>query len=139
MTPRGLVSGGRGRGVRWRLVATLAGLLVIACGRPPVAGHPDPAVVADVAVSIENHYAGTLTIYLDAHGTSLRLGEVGAQGSPSFVVPYRRVAPDGVFRLRGEVIGSAERVLTEPIRAQPGQLVRWTLRAALGMSSVSVY
>ncbi len=117
----------------------LISLLLVACGGPPTARDPAPAVVDEVAVSIENHYAGTLTIYLDAHGTSLRLGEVSAQGSPSFVIPWRRVAPDGVFRLRGEVVGSAERVVTGLIRAQPGQLVRWTVAAALGMSSVSVF
>jgi len=94
---------------------------------------------ADIGLSVESHFAGTLAIYLDAHGTSLRLGEVSAQGSPAFVLPWRRVGPDGVFRLRAEVIGSAERVVTEEIRVQPGQLVRWKLGATLGMSSVSVH
>jgi len=115
------------------------GLVLLACGGPSVAEAPPPAVTGEVGVSIENHFAGTLTIYLDAHGTSLRLGKVSAQGSPAFVLPWRRVGPDGVFRLRAEVIGSAERVVSEEIRVQPGQLVRWTLAATLGMSSVAIF
>lgn len=115
------------------------GLLILACRGASGAGTPHPATPGEVGVSIENHFAGTLAIYLDAHGTSLRLGEVSAQGSPAFALPWRRVGPDGVFRLRAEVLGSAERVVSEEIRVQPGQLVRWTLAATLGMSSVSIY
>jgi hypothetical protein len=121
------------------VIGALVGLALLACGRPTEAANPSPALAADIGLSVESHFAGGLAIYLDAHGTSLRLGEVSAQGSPAFVVPWRRVGPDGVFRLRAEVIGSVERVVTEELHVQPGQLVRWKLGAILGMSSVSVH
>jgi len=94
---------------------------------------------AEVAVQAENHYAGTLVLYLHSAGTSLRLGEVNFQEVKSFVLPWRRLRGDGVFFLRAEVIGSDERVVTDDLLVQPGQVVRWTLTPNLGMSSVAVY
>jgi hypothetical protein len=94
---------------------------------------------AEVGIQVDNRFAASLTIYLHSGGTSLRLGQVNIQEVQSFVVPWRRLRADGVFFLRAEVIGSSERTVTEDLRVQPGQVVRWTLAPNLGMSSVTVF
>jgi hypothetical protein len=90
-------------------------------------------------VIVENQFAGLVTVYLDADGTSIRLGEVHFQDTHSFVVPWRRIGTAGILNLRGEVIGSTERVRSGDVHVQPGSVVRWTLAPRLNMSYVSVY
>lgn len=88
---------------------------------------------------VESQYAGLVTVYLDANGTSSRLGEIHFQETHSFVVPWRALGDGGDARLRGEVIGSAERVVTSGLQVRPGSVVRWTLAPRLSMSYYAVY
>jgi hypothetical protein len=124
-----------------RRAGLVVGVVVLACG---CGGKPAPGPVsaqepAEVGIQVDNRFAASLTIYLHSGGTSLRLGQVNIQEVQSFVVPWRRLRADGVFFLRAEVIGSSERTVTEDLRVQPGQVVRWTLAPNLGMSSVTVF
>lgn len=112
---------------------------MLACGQGPAPEGVSARDPSEVAVQVENHYAGMVTVYLHSGGTTVRLGEVGFQEAKSFVLPWRRLRGDGVCFLRAEVIGSSERALTDDLRVQPGQMVRWTLTPSLGMSSVSIY
>jgi hypothetical protein len=122
-----------------RLAAFLAiGLAACSRGPGPAAEPATSPGPAEVAVQVENHFAGSLTIYLDVNGVGRRLGQVTMQDTRAFVIPWRRV-PSGIFRLRAEVIGSDERVVTQDLRVQPGQLVRWTLAPSLSMSSVAFF
>jgi hypothetical protein len=114
------------------------GAVLLACGRPV----SEPEVVpsdGEVAVQVENHFTASLTIHLHSQGISRRLGEVHFQETRAFVVPWRRIGSAGVFRLRAEVIGSDERVVTDNLRVQPGQVVHWTLTPHLDASSVILY
>lgn len=120
----------------WLLVATIPWLC--GCG-----GRPDPSPVTpqerpEIGIQIENQFAASLTIYLESGGLSRRLGQVNIAQTVSFVVPWNE-APTGVVRLRGEVIGSSERVVTDQLRLGHGQLIRWMLAPQLRMSSVAVY
>lgn len=113
-------------------------LLVAACAKRPAPGPVTASEPPEVAIQVENQFAGSLSIYLDVSGVSRRLGQVNMQDTRSFVVPWRAVG-EGIFSLRGEVIGSGERVVTQEVRIQPGQIVRWTLAASLRMSSVMLH
>jgi hypothetical protein len=121
----------------WQVGLAACGALLLACGRGRGPESVPPRDAGEVAVQVENHYAGTLVVYLHSGGTSHRLGEVNFQEVKSFVLQWRRLW-DG-FYLRAEVIGSSERALTNDLQVQPGQMVRWTLTPNLDMSNVAIY
>ena len=114
-------------------------LALVGCSRRPPAGPVTARDPAEVAVIVESQYAGLVTVYLDASGSTTRLGEVHFQESRSFVVPWRTFGDGGSPRLRGEVIGSSERVVTNDLQVSPGSVVRWTLTPRLSMSYYAVY
>jgi len=116
----------------------LAALAPLACGGPPTPGSPGPGGPGELAITVENQFAASLTIYLETGGPSRRLGQVNIQESKAFVVPWGR-AGTGLLRLRAEVIGSDERVVTDDLRIQPGQMIHWTLAPQLAMSTVTYF
>lgn len=126
---------GRGSG-SWRLLAW-AMVVAVGCGKSGP-GSVGPAGPGELAVTVENQFAASLTIFLEVGGPSRRLGQVNIQETRAFVVPWSRVGT-GLLRLRAEVIGSDERVVTEDLRIQPGQMVHWTLAPQLNMSTVSFF
>ena len=112
--------------------------LLVACHKRP----PSPVTVqgpAEVAVIVESQFQGLVTVYLEASGSSTRLGEVHFSESKSFVVPWRAIGDGATTQLRGEVIGSPERVRTTDLRVRPGSVVRWTLTPRLNMSYYAIY
>lgn len=109
-----------------------------ACGKRPAPGPVTATERPEIAIQVENRFAASLTIFLDSGGLSRRLGQVNIAGTVSFVIPWTE-APNGLMRLRAEVIGSSERAVTDQLRVQAGQIVRWTLAPQLRMSSVLLY
>jgi len=118
------------------LIVVLLGLT--ACTHRPAPGPVTASGPSEVGIQIENQFAASLTIYLESGGLSRRLGQVNIAQTVAFVVPWSR-APTGVLRLRAEVIGSSERAVTEELRVQAGQVLRWTLAPQLRMSSIVLY
>ena len=113
-------------------------VLLMACHKqPPRTVTAQPA--GEVAVIVESQFQGMVTVYLDAGGATTRLGEVHFSESKSFVVPWSRVGDGARTQLRGEVIGSQERVRTTDLRIRPGSTVHWTLTPRLTMSYYAIY
>ncbi len=125
--------------IRKRNAVFLVGVLgVLSCARRPDPGPVSAQQHPEIGIQVENQYAASLTIYLETGGLWRRLGQVNIAETVSFVVPSIE-ASTGVLRLRGEVIGSTERILTDRLRVDAGQIVRWTLAPQLRMSSVALY
>lgn len=117
------------------LLAVLFGLM--AC----VSRKPGPVTVenpAEVAIVVESNFTSTVAIFLEARGTLRRLGEVHTQETLSWVLQYRQIGV-GVSRLRAEVIGSDQRIVTPDLQVQPGQVVKWSLAPKLSLSSVTQF
>ena len=121
-------------GVRFLALAFLA-----AWGGKHQPDQVSPHNPSEVAVIVENQYSGLVTIYLEANGRALRLGEVHFSETRSYVVPWRSLSEDGVVGLRGEVIGSDEAVRSGNLTLTPGSVVRWTLTPRLSMSYYAIY
>jgi hypothetical protein len=113
-------------------------LLASGCSHHAPAGAPTPGDPSEVGIQVENQNASSLTAYLESSGVSRRLGLVNTAETRSYVVPWSEVGT-GVLRLRGEILGSNARVVTDEIRVRPGQVVRWTVTARLAMSGVVLY
>jgi len=127
---------------RWRSLALLSGMLSVlgGCAGQRQAG---PAAVGPEAeaiyIEVENQSSTDLTIYLIVDNVSQRLGMVSTNGVLSLEKAWRQIGRGRRLRLRAEVIGSATRVVTEDLRVQPGQLIRWTLASDLKMSTWAIY
>ena len=117
----------------------LFAVLLIACGNKQKPGPVTTKSPAEVAVIVESQFQGLVTVYLEAGNGLTRLGEVHFSESKSFVVPWSRIGDGARTQLRGEVIGSSERVRTTDLRIRPGSLVRWTLTPRLSMSYYAIY
>lgn len=122
-----------------RLLVPVLVLTLTACGGKPAPDEVVPRKHNEVGVIVENQYTGQITIYIEANGRSLRLGEVHFSETRSYVVPSRSLSEDGVVSLRGEVIGSDEAVRTGRLTLTPGSVVRWTLTPNLNLSYYAVY
>lgn len=123
--------------LRWPTV--LAALTLVACSHRQAPGPVTAGTPAELGVIVENQFSGMITVFLEGSGGSIRLGEVHFSETKSFVVPWRSVGDGISTRLRGEVIGSQERVLTAELRVTPGSVVRWTITPRLSMSYFTVY
>jgi len=115
-------------------------LLLLACGRRPHAGPGEvPVEPMGLAFEVENLSSVDLAVYLIVDNISERLGTVTTNAVLAVEKPWHRVGGGRRLRLRAEVIGSATRLVTDDLRAQPGQLVRWTLTPDLRMSYWGIY
>lgn len=103
--------------------------------------HPGPVVTenpAEIGIIVESNFSSTVAVFLEARGTVRRLGEVHTFETLSWVFPYRQVGV-GTARLRAEVIGSDQSLVTPELQIQPGQVVRWSLAPKLSLSSVTQF
>jgi hypothetical protein len=127
-----------GRGRPALLLATA--LLLVACGGHKQAAPGEvPVQTMGLAFEVENQSSVDLAIYLIVENVSERLGTVTTNAVLTVEKPWQRVGGGRRLRLRAEVIGSATRLVTDDLRAQPGQLVRWTLTPDLKMSFWGIY
>jgi hypothetical protein len=118
----------------------LTAVLLAACGRHHQAAPGDVAAEPmGLAIEVENQASVDLAIYLIVDNVSERLGTVTTNGVLTLEKPWRRVGSGRRLRLRAEVIGSATRIVTEDLHAQPGQLIRWTLTPDLRMSYWGIF
>lgn len=119
----------------WRLGLGLIGLVGCVNRQP---GPVTTETPAEVAIMVESNNSATIVVYLEARGNSRRLGEIHTKETLSWVFAYREFGT-GYTRLRGEVIGSDERVYTPDLKIQPGEVVRWSLAPRLVQSSVTQF
>jgi len=126
---------------QWLRVAGLMGGIVAApaCGRGKPATEPGP-VPSEVGIEVENQSPASWTVYLVTGSVRQRLGQVNAQGLLAITQPWADWTRGGsVVYLRAEAIGSDERIVSENLHVQPGQVVRWILTPNLRMSRIVLY
>lgn len=123
----------------WRSVMALVGTtcLTLACAKGKTA-EPEPAP-GQVGIEVQNQSSFSLTIYLVTGSVRHRLGQVNAQDGLALVRPYREFARGSTVYLRAEVIGSDDRVVTDDLRVQAGQVIHWILAPNLRMSRVVLH
>jgi hypothetical protein len=122
------------------LRATLIGAasLALACRGGKASPEPEPAP-GEVGIEVQNQSSFSLTIYLVTGTVRRRLGQVNAQDALALVKPYSELAHGSSVYLRAEVIGSDDRVVTDDLRVQPGQIIQWILAPNLRMSRVVLH
>lgn len=116
----------------------VAAVLALACGGGKAPPEPEPAT-GEIGIEVQNQSSFSLTIYLVTGSVRHRLGQVNAQDALALARSYSEFARGSSVYLRGEVIGSDERVVTDDLRVQPGQIIHWILAPNLRMSRVVLH
>lgn len=134
-------------GIRLASAATVALLLaavwlaIPGCflRRHRTATREEPALVADITLSVTNHNFLDVVVYVLHDGQRTRVGTVTGSSTQVFTLPRRLLGQGGEIQLYGDPIGSEDYALTELLLVHPGQYIEWTLESNLRRSSVGVY
>lgn len=92
----------------------------------------------EVTVRVVNHSWLDVNVYILQGTRRDRIGSATATSTTTFRVALRRLANGGEYRLYGDPVGSRTTVRSEPLHAQDGDVVIWTLEDDLARSSVEV-
>ena len=87
-----------------------------------------------VLVTVENHHAQDVRVYLIRGTTLIRLGTLGTLERRTFAVPTSMTGGFGTLRLAADPLGSGAIHGSPEIAAAAGDHVEWRLEANLGMS-----
>ena len=126
---------------RLRALALSALFLGVAAGcHQSVGARASEGSVPDgeVTVRVINHSWLDVTVYIVQGTRRERLGSATATATTTFTVALRRLANGGEYRLLGDPVGSRTSVRSEPLYAQDGDVVTWTLEDNLARSSIDV-
>ena len=89
-------------------------------------------------MKVVNHSWHDVTVYFLQGTHRERIGTATATSTTQTEVPVRRFSSGEEYRLLADPIGSREMVRSEPLHAQAGDLVTWTLEDDLARSFVDV-
>jgi hypothetical protein len=127
-------------GTRWLAVVGLTCLTAGAChhGSGVGAAAAESTDGGAVTLRVVNRSWLDVTVYLQQGTHRDRVGTATAASTTEFHVPLRRIAEGADYRLSGDPIGSRQSVRSEPLRAQDGDVVTWTLEDNLARSFIEV-
>lgn len=122
------------------VIAALGLTTVAACHH----GHSVGAAAAQsgyngsITVRVVNHAWLDVTIYLLQGTHRDRIGVATATSTSTFHIALRQLSAGAEYRLYGDPVGSRQTVTSEPLHAQDGDVVTWTLEDDLARSSIDV-
>ena len=90
-----------------------------------------------VTLRIVNHSWLDVNVFLQQGTRRDRIGTATATSTTEFHIPLRQIE-GGEYRLFGDPVGLRETVRSEPLHAQDGDVVTWTLEDGLKRSFVEV-
>ena len=123
---------------RWLAFVALTCLTAGACHRGVGAAAAESSFGGAVTLRVVNHSWLDVTVYLQQGTRRDRIGTATAASTTEFHVPLRRISEGADYRLFGDPIGSRQTVRSEPLHAQDGDVVTWTLEDNLARSFVDV-
>ena len=131
----------RGRGLRQLMaLAALCLTTLGAChqGRSIGAAAAESGNAGTITVRVVNRAWLDITVYLLQGTHRDRIGVATASSTSTFHIPLRQLSAGAEYRLYGDPIGSRQTVRSEPLHAQDGDVVTWTLEDDLARSSIDV-
>lgn len=91
-----------------------------------------------ITLRVVNHSWLDVTVFLLQGNHRERVGNATATSTTEFHIALRRLSLGRDYQLYGDPIGSRQGVRSEPLHAQDGEVVTWTLEDNLERSSVDV-
>lgn len=121
-------------------VVALCLTVVGAChqGRSIGAAAAEAGNAGSITIRVVNHAWLDVTVYLLQGTYRDRLGVATASSTSTFAIPLRTFSAGAEYRLYGDPVGSRQTVRSEPLHAQDGDVVTWTLEDDLARSSIDV-
>jgi hypothetical protein len=114
-------------------------LTVLGCHRQSIGDAArESSLNGAVTLRIVNHSWLDVNVYLQQGTHRDRVGTAAATSTTEFHVPLRVLSAGADYRLYGDPIGSRQTVRSEPLHAQDGDVVTWTLEDNLARSFVDV-
>jgi len=123
---------------RFALFIALACLTATACHASVGSAAAESGYNGQVTLRIVNHSWFDVNVFLQQGTRRDRIGTATATATTEFHVALRRIAAGGDYRLLGDPIGSRQIVRSEPLHAQDGDVVTWTLEDNLARSFLDV-
>ena len=130
-----------GRPLRQLTALAAFGLTTLgAChpGRSIGAAAAEAGSARSITVRVVNHAWLDVTVYLVQGTYRDRIGVATASSTSTFHFPLRQLSAGAEYRLYGDPVGSRQMVRSEPLHAQDGDVVTWTLEDDLARSSIDV-
>ena len=124
---------------RGRRLALMACLTIAAChqGGGVGAAATESGWNGALTLRVVNHSWLDVTIFVLQGTHRERVGTATATSTTEFHLPLRRLT-SADYRLFADPIGSRQTVRSEPLHAQDGDVVTWTLEDDLARSSIDV-
>ena len=94
--------------------------------------------VGSITVRVVNHAWLDVTVYLLQGSHRDRIGVATASSTSTFQISLRQLTAGAEYRLYGDPVGSRQTVRSEPLHAQDGDVVTWTVEDDLARSSIDV-
>ena len=107
-------------------------------GRSVGAAAAEAGNTRSITVRVVNHAWLDVTVYLLQGAHRDRIGVATASSTSTFQIPLRQLSAGAEYRLYGDPVGSRQTVRSEPLHAQDGDVVTWTLEDDLARSSIDV-
>jgi hypothetical protein len=125
---------------RWlRTTLLLVATSAVGCHRGGVGARAEQdSWNGEMTVRVVNHSWLDVTVYLLQGTRRDRIGSATATSTTTFRISLRRLTSGGEYRLFGDPVGSRTTVRSEPLHAQDGDVVTWTLEDDLSRSTVDV-
>ena len=126
-----------------RRIATIAGLCLTTLagchqGRSIGAAAAAAGDSGSITVRVVNRAWLDVTVYLLQGSHRDRIGVATASSTSTFQIALRQLSAGAEYRLYGDPIGSRQGVRSEPLHAQDGDVVTWTIEDNLARSSIDV-
>lgn len=128
------------RRTRQLVVSLGVGIVFTACHHGTSVGERAANAGGSGAITLEvvNHSSLDIAVYFLQGAHRDRVGTAGATSTTEFHVLLRRLSSGLDYYLAGEPVGSRRSLRSEPLRAQDGDVVSWTIEEDLARSFVDV-
>ena len=102
------------------------------------AAAAEAGTAGSITVRVVNHAWLDITVFLLQGTHRDRIGVATASATSTFQIPLRQFSAGAEYRLYGDPVGSRQAVRSEPLHAQDGDVVTWTVEDNLARSSIDV-
>jgi hypothetical protein len=100
--------------------------------------RPGSTADSQTQVRVTNDNWQEIRVFAERNGVRVRLGNVATMATAVFRLPATLTGTGASIRLIADPVGSGERHITHSVTPWPGQLIEYTVRNELSISSLMV-
>jgi hypothetical protein len=97
-----------------------------------------PLASGPVSVRVENHNWVNVVVYVLHGGQRTRLGMATGNKTTDLTIPYWIVGQSSTIQLKGDAVGSSDRIITDAVTVRPWMQLDWSLETDLSRSALAI-